>query len=107
MRSLQNRPAAWARESGRGLEGARVTIRWDDFNSVALLGYVTEEGVMATAGPDGRYRACVVPDDTLLRITAEWQGHLTREDTIQVPLGEPGLVHDIRMYVPPGGAGPS
>jgi hypothetical protein len=85
------------RASAAALEGARVTIEWDDFSTVELHGYVRRDGVVLTTEADGSYRACLVPTDALLRITAEWGGHATVEDTVRVPEGEPGMVYDIQI----------
>ena len=82
------------RELEVGLEGARVTIEWDD-----LRLHVTGKGVVSTTGRDGRYVVCVVPDNTLLRVTAKWGPFTTMVDTTRVPVGEPGMGHDIVLGV--------
>lgn len=87
------------RESGMGLEGARVRIEWDDFWLFRVQLAIGEEAVVATTGPDGRYRACVVPGDALLRIRAQWEHHLTVEDTIRIPGGDPSMGYDITIRV--------
>lgn len=94
------------RRSGEPLEAARVAIEWDDFGLVQSQGRVNAVGTSVTSGPQGHYRACAVPSDALLRVTAHWGGRETVQDTIRTPDAGPGLVHDITIRTSGGGADP-
>jgi hypothetical protein len=87
--------------SGVGLEGSRVNIEWDEFGGNEVQIRVEGRGVVSTAGPDGSYRACLVPHGTLVRVTAEWGPYTSAVDTVRIPQGVPGMGHDIRIGVGP------
>jgi len=87
--------------SSVGLEGSRVKIEWDEFGTNEFQILVQGRGIVSTAGPDGSYRACLVPQGTLVRVTAEWGPYTSAVDTIRIPRGVPGIGHDIRIGVGP------
>lgn len=104
------------RGTGMPLSGAEVTIRWTDFDlriypgaagttrgdraSGDLVGIrAAGDGLVATTGADGTYRACVVPENTRLDLEARWGPFEATPDTARIPVDAPALGHDLYVGV--------
>ncbi len=93
--------------SGEAVEGAMVTVAWDEYRLNVSQGTPTtarrsEHSVEGTTSADGRFMACVVPENTLLRIRVDWMGVTSEPDTARIPVDVPLYRHDVRL-----GGGPA
>lgn len=96
------------RGTERPVEGAEVAVRWTNFR-VDTPGDQTvvasrQQGAAYTTGPNGAFRACVVPQNTMITLEVRVGGVAMEPDTTRIPLGVPVLGRD--LYVPPAGGTP-
>ncbi|MDH5758402.1 MAG: Plug and carboxypeptidase regulatory-like domain-containing protein [Gemmatimonadota bacterium] len=93
--------------SGVPLSGAEVRIEWEGrarFNTgrngvMVHLEWRDRDGLAAFATTDaaGFYRSCVVPVNTVVRVTTRWGLLTQRVDTLGIPEGATVFSHDVRL----------
>ncbi len=96
------------RDTGLPLEGATVEVSWDEWRLSGAPGsYLigqSGQGVRLTTGPEGTWRACAVPAETNLTVTASWGPFTGEPDTVRIPEDRAVDVHEARLGVAAGSA---
>lgn len=90
-----------AAADGRPLNGARVTIEWDDLSRLRERGVPDRATLTATTGVDGSYRACGVPTEVPLEVQVEWGDVRTNPEALRLDLVR-SAVHDLVVEVGSG-----